>query len=569
MLEAKVTLEDVAPILPVSNRDRPDAKTQRYDRQLRLWASSGQSALERASLIIGPGTATSSQILKNLVLPGLGSFSIFDSTSVSEIDLGHNFFLEESSLGKNRAKELSKFLSELNPDVKSNGIQMDLMKFVRQSDQGSEEDRLRSSSIIIGVGLEEEDENELAERCWKDNLHLILVQTCGFLGSIRVQVKELGLIETHPDSYVDLRLDCPFPTLLEFVHSFDFQKMDNHEHSHIPAVVIMIHFLEVFKSTHDGQLPKTSAEHDELKKLIQAEKRNADEENFDEAVGMIWKACRPTLVPDSIQSLFLDSSCTTLSTRSTPFWILVRTLREFVHRKPNDNRLLLPLTGVLPDMKADTKSYVNLQTIYREKAQEEFLEFKEILRVILDQHSQLVPSIDPSTFSDEILHTFVKHSAFLKLIRGRSLAEERSEPKGLVSLLKSESESDSSTEQRPASWYLALRSSARFRQTHHRHPGSIASEIKSDQIRMESIAKEILEGLGGGLEIVKGGLPKPLMETMGEVVRAGGSELPQISALIGGIVAQESIKLISLQYIPLSGTCIFDGIQSSTSILNL
>ncbi|KAH9810403.1 hypothetical protein DFH28DRAFT_985850, partial [Melampsora americana] len=378
----------------------PDAKTQR------LWASSDQTALERASLIIGPGTATCSQILKNLVLPGLGSFTIFDSNSVSEIDLGHNFFLEESSLGKNRAKELSKFLSELNPDVKSNGIQLDLMKFVRQSDKGLEEDRLKSSSIIIGVGLGEEDENELAERCWKDNLHLILVQTCGFLGSIRVQVKELGLIETHPDSYVDLRLDCPFPTLLEFVHSFDFQKMDNHEHSHVPAVVIMIHFLEVFKSTHDGQLPKTSAERDELKKLIQAEKRNADEENFDEAVGMIWKACRPTLVPDSIQSLFLDSSCTTLSTSSTPFWILVH-------------------------MKADTKSYVKLQTIYREKAQEEFSEFKEILRVILDQHSQLVPFIDPPSFSDEILHTFLKHSAFLKLIRGRSLAEERSEPKGL------------------------------------------------------------------------------------------------------------------------------------------
>ncbi|EGG06940.1 uncharacterized protein MELLADRAFT_74786 [Melampsora larici-populina 98AG31] len=53
--------------------------------------------------------------------------------------------------------------------------------------------------------------------------------------------------------------------------------------------------------------------------MIQAEKRNADEDNFDEAVGMIWKAYRPTRVPDSTQSLFLDPSCTTLSPNSTPF----------------------------------------------------------------------------------------------------------------------------------------------------------------------------------------------------------------------------------------------------------
>lgn len=57
------------------------------------------------------------------------------------------------------------------------------------------------------------------------------------------------VVETHPDSFVDLRLDCPFPALLDFVKSFDFQAMDSHEHSHIPAVVIIIHFMELFKST--------------------------------------------------------------------------------------------------------------------------------------------------------------------------------------------------------------------------------------------------------------------------------------------------------------------------------
>jgi amyloid beta precursor protein binding protein 1 len=43
-------------------------------------------------------------------------------------------------------------------------------------------------------------------------------------------------------------------------------------------------------------LPQDSAQREELKQMILAEKRNADEENFDEAVGMIWKACQPTKV---------------------------------------------------------------------------------------------------------------------------------------------------------------------------------------------------------------------------------------------------------------------------------
>lgn len=36
----------------------------------RLWASSGQTALENASVLVVNGSATATQVLKNLVLPG-------------------------------------------------------------------------------------------------------------------------------------------------------------------------------------------------------------------------------------------------------------------------------------------------------------------------------------------------------------------------------------------------------------------------------------------------------------------------------------------------------------------
>ena len=60
------------------------------------------------------------ETLKNLVLPGIGGFTIVDPATVTETDLGVNFFLEEESLGKSRAEETCRLLRELNPDVEGN-----------------------------------------------------------------------------------------------------------------------------------------------------------------------------------------------------------------------------------------------------------------------------------------------------------------------------------------------------------------------------------------------------------------------------------------------------------------
>ena len=97
----------------------PTAKEKKYDRQLRLWAASGQAALENAQvLLLNSGSGiVGVETLKNLILPGVGSIAIVDEANVSELDLGVNFFLEESSLGKWRADETRKFLQDLNPEV--------------------------------------------------------------------------------------------------------------------------------------------------------------------------------------------------------------------------------------------------------------------------------------------------------------------------------------------------------------------------------------------------------------------------------------------------------------------
>ena len=109
---------------PPPLQSQPTSKEKKYDRQLRLWAAAGQAALERAHvLLINAGTGVVGiETLKNLVLPGIGHFTIQDSALVSEADLGVNFFLEPEDLGKFRAEQTKARLQELNPDVGGHSI---------------------------------------------------------------------------------------------------------------------------------------------------------------------------------------------------------------------------------------------------------------------------------------------------------------------------------------------------------------------------------------------------------------------------------------------------------------
>jgi len=81
-------------------------------------------ALENAHILLinsGPGVV-GVETLKNLVLPGIGNFTIQDSAIVSEADLGVNFFLEEEHLGGYRAEHTRNLLKELNPDVEGHAV---------------------------------------------------------------------------------------------------------------------------------------------------------------------------------------------------------------------------------------------------------------------------------------------------------------------------------------------------------------------------------------------------------------------------------------------------------------
>jgi NEDD8-activating enzyme E1 regulatory subunit len=49
--------------------------------------------------------------------------------------------------------------------------------------------------------------------------------------------------------------------------------------------------------------------------------------------------------------------------------------------------------------------------------------------------------------------------------------------------------------------------------------------------------------------------------------RAPTADLPNTAAFLGGLVAQEVIKMVTKQYIPINGICVIDLIDTWTGIV--
>lgn len=78
-----------------------EQEAQLYDRQLRLWGVEAQQRLRKANVLLFGFTGVQAEICKNIALSGVSSITINDTEACTYKDLGANFFLEETDIGKN------------------------------------------------------------------------------------------------------------------------------------------------------------------------------------------------------------------------------------------------------------------------------------------------------------------------------------------------------------------------------------------------------------------------------------------------------------------------------------
>jgi len=165
-----------------------DLISKRFERRPRLWAASGQAALESSKVLVISASATSTSILKNLVLPGIGQFTLIDDKAVTPEDAGNNFFLNgHHSIGKPRAEEAVACLRELNDGVE--GIS-DTSNFEQRFN--SDPSFLTAYTIVIAHNLHPTLLDKVAEFLWTDPSlpTLIVVRSAGFLAEFFIQFHE-------------------------------------------------------------------------------------------------------------------------------------------------------------------------------------------------------------------------------------------------------------------------------------------------------------------------------------------------------------------------------------------
>ncbi|XP_063385202.1 NEDD8-activating enzyme E1 regulatory subunit [Cydia fagiglandana] len=519
-------------------------KNKQYDRQLRLWGDHGQAALEKGHICLINATALGTEVLKSIVLPGVGAVTIVDDSTVSEEDIGSNFFLETSSKGLNRGSETLRLILELNPAVQGHAVQESTHQLLQANP-----DFFKSFTVVVATALEEKTIKELSQHLWDINVPFILARSIGFLGSFRIQTKEHAIIETHPDNeQPDLRLDIPFPALSEYLDSIDIEALDLKDHGHIPWIVILNKAVMKWqKAQNDTRWPMSRKEKNEVKELVMAFIRKDEngipirEENFEEALRAINTALHPTFLPVNIQELLYCSNATNLTKESSPFWIMCSALRAFIEAEGKGK---LPLKGVLPDMTASTEHYVKLQNIYRTQAA---FEAETVYRKV----QQIVNQLHCECISEADVKLFCRHSRNLHLIAGSNIANEYQMSASVSSYIARHLEEPDVM----MVHYILLRAAEMFRSEHCRAPGEW--EPEGDIAGLKICVSKLLTDVSCS--------PFPKDDHVHEMCRYGGAEIHSVSAFIGGCVAQEAIKIITKQYKPVNNTFIYDGASTSTA----
>lgn len=500
-------------------------KNERYDRQLRLWANDGQSRLEESHICLINATPTGAEALKNLILPGIGAFTIIDDKIVVEDDLSGNFFLNEQDIGYNIAARMSELLTELNHDVAHHSVSQSLRECLLHPNFFNDFD-----AVLVSDYIALSDMLVLKQRLWTRNIPLLHVNACGLYGTLQIFCDETTIVETHdPSQLYDLRIDHPWTELQEYADSFDLDALDDTDHAHVPYIVIFIKGLKLWKDDHDGSPPRNYEEKKKFKvEYIEKLSRNITlETNFFEAGLQIHRALQTTTVPKYLYELFQNEKIEDqfLSCDTPLFWLFIKALSSFV-----EHHGALPLPGTLPDMVASTSNYITLQQIYRRKALEDQNEFARILGQIL----QRIGKTEEVPF--ELIATFCKNSAFLYFSKGTTA--EFSDR--LRQNLKSETPSNN----------LAI------------HYGIHA--LHSWMTRGSPGAlPEFLESFKQSLGIFSlESLPKTCEKVIQEIYQHRTRNFHGTCSLMGGLASQEILKIATAQYTPLDNLIIVDGINT-------
>jgi amyloid beta precursor protein binding protein 1 len=188
--------------------------------------------------------------------------------------------------------------------------------------------------------------------------------------------------------------------------------MTPEDHGHVPYLALLLHFLEEWKAQHDGKVPESYKEKTQFRSIVSQAARTdtpeGGEENFDEAVAAVLKSLNPPQPSSAVKEIFTSPECLLIREDSPTFWVIANAIGLFYTKYG-----VLPVPGSVPDMKARSADYIQLQNVYKSKARKDLAEVVESVR-FLERNANRSNAIE-----EKDIEAFCKNAAHIKLVRGR------------------------------------------------------------------------------------------------------------------------------------------------------
>lgn len=518
------------------------ASGERNDRQIRIWGSDGQAKLYQSKIIcLGIGSA-GAEAMKNLILPGVGHVILVSDKKVTQRDLSKNFYIRPEAVDQNKllAEECLENLLELNPEVEGRFIEADPETF-----QDTHRQDLDACNLIIADQLSWKTcinlDNYVRGHSAKKNL--IVMTNCGLLGMIRLCCVEYTSYQTKPDAKkLDLRINEPWPELVDFVDGLDIPNMEEAAHRLTPFIAVQIHLMKEWKSTHNGNFPQNSKEKNEFREIVKSGAKFGgfnNEENYEEAYKYANNAFNdPKEIPDDVQMAF--DVCTEKDdlkdSLKNDFYFLVKSQKKFFEQEGR-----FPVSGEIPDCHSDTKTYLLLKKIFKDKAQQDLVIFKEILEKTI-HNGNVICMGEPPKVPEEMISEFCKNWRTIACVKFRSLQEQTQD------VNREEFQWDGDDMH---GWYFCLQALDKFKQANNRHPNP------EDFTQLRQLVDDLLteQQMDKDAFVIDDDKVK-------EICRYEDSELITTCSILGGVASQEAIKLLTEQFEPVNNTWLFEGIES-------
>ena len=153
-----------------------------YSRQLYALGKDSLSSMKNSRVLIIGTLTPFVEIMKNLILMGIGEITIADNRTIHESDLDVNYYVNSNDLNKDFVNIVGFRMQKLNPTVKIN----------KYSKNDFDDVFLKSFTIIVILN----SDYNLSLRLHKLNIPHIVTRTSGFSGFIFVDyIKFISIIQ--------------------------------------------------------------------------------------------------------------------------------------------------------------------------------------------------------------------------------------------------------------------------------------------------------------------------------------------------------------------------------------